>query len=142
MILKNILNLNETASNLIFPITTKKSNRALILIIVLIIAFAKGEAKVPSLMVIADGLEVEAINCGYELISKELWFQRMTVIADCSGFDEAAKRLEGIKASPNAVLDFSFDKTKDQLVILDWHQEVELNTKDMFVAPQEVGTYV
>ena len=142
MILKSILNLNETASNLIFPITTKKSNRALILIIVLIIAFAKGEAKVPSLMVIADGLEVEAINCGYELTSKEPWLQQTTVTANCAGVDEVAKQLEGIKVSPNTVLDFSFDKTKDQLVILDWHQEVELNTKDMFVAPQEVGTYV
>ena len=142
MILKNILNLNETASNLIFPITTKKSNRALILIIVLSIASVKYEAKVPSLIVIADGLEVEAINCGYELTSKEPWFQQTTVIANCAGVDEVAKQLEGIKVSPNAVLDFSFDKTKDQLVILDWHQEVELNTKDMFVAPQEVGTYV
>lgn len=85
------------------------------------IASVKYEAKVPSLIVIADGLEVEAINCGYELISKEPWLQQATVIADCAGVDEVAKRLEGIKVSPNAVLDFSFDKTMDQLVILDWH---------------------
>ena len=109
---------------------------------VLVIASAKDEPKVPILMVTADEVEQEAMNCGYELIYKEPWFQQTTVIADCEDVNEVAKRLDGIKVSPNTAIYFSFNETMDQFIVLNWHQEVELNTTDVLIAPQKVGTYV
>ena len=36
----------------------------------------------------------------------------------------------------------SFDETMDQLVILDWQQDVKLKTSNVLIAPEELGTYV
>lgn len=90
---------------------------------------------------IANQVEEEATHCGYRRMQKENLFQKKVVIADCIGIDEVINQLEGIKVSPDTSIHLSFDETMDQLFILDWQQDVEFKTSNVFIAPQELGVY-
>lgn len=120
----------------------KKILACLTVILLLLMASGKDEPSLPSLKVISDGSETEALSCGYRLTYRSGWFQKTNVVADCEGVEEMAKLSDGLKVVPGESLDFEFDQSMDQFVVLDWQQAVELDAEGKLIVPTEAGTYV
>ncbi len=120
----------------------KKIFICLLLIVALVIASAKDQSNLPTLTVSANQVEEEATHCGYRLMHKDHLFQKTVSIADCIRINEVVNQIEEVKVSRNTAVELSFDETMDQLVILDWQQDVKLKTSNVLIAPEELGTYV
>ena len=71
-----------------------------------------------------------------------LFQKKQFSVADCIRIDEVVNQIEEVKVSRNTAVELSFDETMDQLVILDWQQDVKLKTSNVLIAPEELGTYV